>query len=93
MERHFILIKEKNLPKRTLNSEHLFSKIRPPSSVKETLLKFKAHIATHIVIVGDLNTPLYSMDMSGKQNKQRHSASNGSFRTIGFNRYLKNMSF
>jgi hypothetical protein len=83
---------QENLPRRTLSSEHLYSKCKGSHIHKRTFTKAQSTHYTSHNNFGRLQYLTFSNGQIMKaQTKQGHIETNISYETNGFNRYLQNI--
>jgi hypothetical protein len=79
-------IKEKNLPRRTLNSEHLCSKCKDNHIHKSNFTKAQSTHCTSHINIGRFQYPtLINGHILETETKEKHSETNRSYEPNGFN--------
>ena len=89
-EGQLTLIKGKKLPRRTLNSEHPYSKRKSNNISKRNFTKAQStHCTSHNNSRRLQDSTLINGQILETETKQRHSKTNRRYEINGFNRYLK----
>jgi exonuclease III len=71
VEGHLIFIKGKLHQEKVSILNNYVPNAREPTFIKENLLKLKAHIEPHTILVGDFSTPFSQIDKLLKQKLSR----------------------